>query len=108
MAQYRCGEYAKAIESLEFSLEKMPVELKLPGPHPANLAFLAMSHLQLGNIEEATKYRNQLTKVMKLDEFKDDEEALGFVEEVNSLCKRKQKAAAEAKPATESEGKDNE
>ena len=67
-----------------------------------------MSHLQLGNMEKATRYRSQLPEVMKLDEFKDDEGALGFVEEVNALFKEKQEAATEAKPATESEGKDNE
>ena len=44
-----------------------------------------MSHFQLGNKDEANKYREQLTEAMKLDAFKDDEDCQNFVQEVDIL-----------------------
>ena len=85
VAQYRLGNYHAAIEACLKSLEFRSKEMRLPDPYAGDLAFLAMSHFQLGDKQEADKYRNQLAEAMQLDKFKDDKECLGFLEEANLL-----------------------
>jgi formylglycine-generating enzyme required for sulfatase activity len=85
VAQYRLGNYHAAIEACLKSLEFRSKEMKLPGSYAGDLAFLAMSHFQLGDKQEADKYRNQLAEVMQLAIFKDDKECLGFLKEANIL-----------------------
>ena len=85
VAEYRAGNYEAAIEACTKSLDMTPKELDLPGPHPGDLAFLAMSHFQLGENEQANEFRKQLTEAMKHKKFQSDEETVGFVKEVNEL-----------------------
>lgn len=106
LVKYRNNEVEAAIRASSESLNLAEDTKDIAATQPIVYAILAMSHLQLGNKEEAAKYRKQLTEVMKLDRYKDDEESLGFVEEVNALFESK--AAAESEPATEPEGKDDE
>jgi Flp pilus assembly protein TadD len=82
VAQYRATQYEAAIESLNQSLVKSPTEQDLPGPHPSDLA---MSHFQLDQTEQANRFRDQLNEAMKLDAWRDNEEAQQFVTEVNEL-----------------------
>ncbi len=85
VAMYRAGDYKAAIEASTRSSELTPKELGLPGPHAVDLAFLAMSHFQLGDRDTADEFREKLNVAMKLDAFKNDEECLGFVKEVDAL-----------------------
>ncbi|MEM9413833.1 MAG: hypothetical protein AAGA30_22180 [Planctomycetota bacterium] len=41
-----------------------------------------MSCLELGELEIANQYRDQLHKIMKLEPFSSDEESISFFEEV--------------------------
>jgi Tetratricopeptide repeat len=85
VAHYRMGNYQAAIEACLKSLELTPKEKHLPGPYAGDLAFLAMSHFQLGDRQEADKYRHQLSESMKLVTYKEDKECIGFREEVDAL-----------------------
>jgi tetratricopeptide (TPR) repeat protein len=84
-AEYRMGNYQAAIDACAKSLELLPKEQNLPGPHPGDLAILAMSHRQLGSAEEANKFRTQLDEAMKNESFKDDPECQSFAAEVAEL-----------------------
>ena len=75
-----------------------PKELELPAPDCGNLAILAMSHFKLGNKNEANKYRGKLTETMKLDPFKDHDECLRHVKEVNTLFDSEPRGTDTAKP----------
>jgi hypothetical protein len=99
VAEYRAGNYEAAIEACTKSLDTTPKALNLPGPHPGDLAFLAMGHFQLGHNKQAATFREQLTATMKHDKFKSDEVAVGFAKEVNELLG----AAAEVGAATNKE-----
>ncbi len=58
VAQYRAGKYREAIEALTRSDQ---IHRKAPtGSIPEDLAFLAMAYHQLGQTEEARKYRQRL------------------------------------------------
>ena len=85
LAHYRAGNYQTAIDVSLNSLEFVQEELDLPAHDCGNLAILAMSHFQLDNKNEANKYRDKLAETMKLDPFKEHEECLGHVKEVNAL-----------------------
>ncbi len=75
---YRAGNYESSIEACTKSLELTPKEMNLPCPHPGDLAFLAMSHLKLGNQDNAAEFRTQFNEAMKQDIFKQDVECLRF------------------------------
>jgi hypothetical protein len=49
---------------------------------PADSAFLALSHLKLGHMEDALKYRAMFDEAMKLDEFKNDTDNQNFAKEI--------------------------
>lgn len=85
VAEYRAGNFDAAIAACRKSVELTPTEMNLPGPHAGDLAFLAMSHFQLGKKGQADEYRNQFVNAMKQDAFKDDEACLGFAKEVEAL-----------------------
>ena len=53
--------------------------------HPIDLAVIAMSHFKLGDKEQAKAYRQHFDKVMKLREFRQDEDCLSFASEVDTL-----------------------
>ena len=58
--QYRMGQFAPAIASLQKSLELSPSELGDSGPLPEDLAFLTLCQHKLGNVETAIDYRSQM------------------------------------------------
>ena len=92
VAQYRAANYEAAVKACLKSVELLPQQDdRYDSPHAGDYAFLAMSHFQLGNKEAADVYRKKLTEAMKLDPFKDDEECLGFVKEVDALFDRELK-----------------
>jgi hypothetical protein len=59
--------------------------------HPSDAAFLALSHLKLGNLDEAKMYRGFFDEAIKDERFSKDEDNLNFQKEVN-------KAFAELQP----------
>ncbi len=84
-AQYRARNYEAAIAASSRSLRLLPEEMKLSGPHPSDLAFLSMSHLQLDNKDQAERFREQMHKVMQAVAYKDDQEAKDLQMEVDAL-----------------------
>jgi len=51
-------------------------------PNPADTAFLAMSHLKIGNKEEAAKYRGIYDDAMKNEWIREDEDNRSFQREI--------------------------
>jgi hypothetical protein len=82
-AQYRNGQYAKALASLT---QSEPLNAKaFQGPHPAHLAFLAMAHYQLSDKEEAAKDMARLRKAMQNPRWAKDPESQAFLQEAEEL-----------------------
>jgi hypothetical protein len=83
VAQYRAGQYQKAVETLTAS-DKL--QSRQPGgPHPVDLAFLAMAHHRLGQKERAVAQRDRLRQAMKQQDWADDEEARALAQEAEAL-----------------------
>ena len=101
-AEYRMGNHQAAIDACAKSLEQLPKELNLSGPHPGDLAILAMSHRQLGNAEEANKFREQFKEAMKKESFKDDPECQGFAAEVTELFSKHEQPKTPTSEASKS------
>jgi WD40 repeat protein/tRNA A-37 threonylcarbamoyl transferase component Bud32 len=85
VAQYRLGDYAKALETFERS-EKLNLQA---GPLPADLAFLAMAQSQLGHKAQAQASLAQLRDLMKQQRWSKDAEAQGFLREAEELVEGK-------------------
>ena len=85
VAQYRAGRIAEAVDALGKSLTKSPEVFNIPGPHPIDLAFLAMSHFKLGNMEQAKQFFDQLRLLMSRNRYKENEEAIRFSAEAREL-----------------------
>jgi tetratricopeptide (TPR) repeat protein len=83
VAYYRAGNYEKALDVLSRS-EKINA-LRDEGPGPANLAFLAMTHQQLGHAQEAGAKLQGLRERMKDPRWAHDAEAHGFLHEAEEL-----------------------
>ena len=84
--EYRFGNFEDAISAALISVERTPKEdSRYDSPFAGDFAILAMSYFKLNNNEKANVYRDKLKKAMKLDEFKDDEDCLSFLAEVNEL-----------------------
>jgi tetratricopeptide (TPR) repeat protein len=81
---YRVGKYEQAIKACQQSIEKTPVELGLSQPHPADFAFTAMSHHQLGNEALAAEFKAKAEAGAKQDAFKNDAELIGIVKELQA------------------------
>jgi Flp pilus assembly protein TadD len=86
VAHYRLGNWAKALEALEQS-EKL--NTPKDGPHPADLAFLAMAHQQLGHKEQARATLARLREAMKKPSWEKNAEAQGFLREAEELIEGK-------------------
>ena len=85
VAEFRAGNHEAAVAAAGRSLGKTPGELKLDGPHPVDLAVLAMSHFRLGRAEEAVEYRDRLRERMRSDAFSRDAESRQFRNETNAM-----------------------
>jgi len=83
VAQYRAGLFQPALESLTESDKIQAVGLK--GSHPADLAFLAMAHYQLGQKDQAQTVLGRLRETMQQARWAKDVEARGFLQEAESL-----------------------
>ncbi len=78
VAYYRVGSYEKALETLLRSKE-------INNAIPQDLAFLAMTEQQLGHAKEAEADLQRLRERMKAPRLVKDEEAQGFLREVEAL-----------------------
>src|SRR5262249_54310751 len=83
VAHYRVGNYGKALETLRRS---EPIDKAVyQGPHPADLAFLAMTQYHLGRAQEAQAGFQRLRECMKDPRWTRDAEAQGFLREAEAL-----------------------
>jgi tetratricopeptide (TPR) repeat protein len=83
VAYYRVGNYAKALETL---LRSDPInKTQFQGSIPADLAFLAMTHQQLGHAQEARAELQRLRERMKDPRWAEDAEAQGCLREAEAL-----------------------
>jgi tetratricopeptide (TPR) repeat protein len=82
VARYRVGDYANALQTLKQS-EKLNWTMK--GPHPADVAFLAMAQHQLGKKDEAKATLARVREIMKQPGWAKDAEAQGFLREAETL-----------------------
>lgn len=78
LAQFRVSQYANAIESLTKAD-------RFNGGIPGDLAFLAMSHHQLGQKDQAQKAFTRLREAMKQEKWSNDAEAQAFFRETEKL-----------------------
>ena len=92
VGEYRSGRYQAAAQSLSDALDRISTEEELPGPHPVDLALLAMSYLKLSEVEKAAAFRKELVEVMKTDRYKDDKESRRFHAEAEKLFNEQSKA----------------
>ena len=83
VAYYRVGNYEKALDVLARS-DKINA-LRDKGSHPADLAFLAMAHQQLGHAKEAEAQLQLLRERMKDPRWAQDAQAQGFLREAEEL-----------------------
>jgi tetratricopeptide (TPR) repeat protein len=83
IAYYRVGNYEKALAMLLRSDGINKTQLK--GSLPADLAFLAMTHQQLGHAKEAQAELQRLRERMKDPHWANDGEAKGFLREAEAL-----------------------
>jgi tetratricopeptide (TPR) repeat protein len=86
VAYYRVGSYEKALDVLSRS-EKINA-VRGQGSHPADLAFLAMAHQQLGHAKEAEAGLQLLRERMKDPRWAQDAQAAGFLREAEELLAR--------------------
>jgi dipeptidyl aminopeptidase/acylaminoacyl peptidase len=82
-AQFRCGMYEEAIETLLRS-DALYVETG-GGEQPANAAFIAMAHYKLGRTERARAELDRMRELMDDTEATTDEENQAFLREAEAL-----------------------
>jgi hypothetical protein len=86
VARYRLGQYKKTVETLLQSNKLHPSRLR--GPSPANLAFLAMAHHQLGQKDQAQEVLGRLRETIKWSwwaKWATDAEGQAFLREAEAL-----------------------
>jgi eukaryotic-like serine/threonine-protein kinase len=83
VAQYRAGNYEKALETLTRS-EKLNATAER-GPLPEDLAFLAMTQQQLGQKEQAKASLQRLRNALKNPAASGNEEAQAFLHDAERL-----------------------
>jgi tetratricopeptide (TPR) repeat protein len=86
VAFYRQGDWTKALETLEQSEKRNTTK---DGSLPADLAFLAMAHQQLGHKEQARAALARLRAVMKQPAWEKNAEDQGFLHEAEGLIEGK-------------------
>ena len=82
---YRAGQFKQAINACQQSVEKTPGEMGLPGPHPADFAFIAMSHHKLGNEALAEEFKDKAVAGSQAEAFKKDPEIIAIMKELQTL-----------------------
>ncbi len=83
VAQYRVESYEDALATLTRAEEMNTASGK--GRHPADVAFLAMAHFQLGHIGESQVELASLRELIQDPLHAEDEEARGFLHEAETL-----------------------
>ncbi len=83
VAQYRAGQYQKAVETLTASDRAQAGQSG--GSHPADLAFLAMAHYSLGQKDMAEAVRERLRKAMKQGRWANDAESRAMAQEAEAM-----------------------
>ena len=82
---YRAGQFEQAIKACQQSIVKTPSERGLSEPHPADLAFTAMSHHQLHNEALSREFKEKAVAGAQVEPFKNDSEIIGIIKELQSL-----------------------
>jgi WD40 repeat protein/Flp pilus assembly protein TadD len=82
VAQYRMGQFVEALNTLKTS-EKLNTQVD--GPHPADLAFLALAQHQLGKKVEAKATFRRLREAMKQPRWANNAESQSFLREAEEL-----------------------
>jgi hypothetical protein len=85
VAHYRLGDHAKALETLEQSRQLNAAI----SPLPADLAFLALAHQQLGHKGQAQATLARLREVMKQPAWEKNADAQDFLREAEGLIEGK-------------------
>jgi tetratricopeptide (TPR) repeat protein len=83
VAYYRLGNYEKALDALSRS-DKINT-LRDNASHPLDIAFLAMTHQQLGHATEAPAELERMRERMKDPRWARDAQAQGFLREAEEL-----------------------
>ena len=104
VAEFRCKNFEQAIDAAHKSIELMPAQQGLPGPHAIDLAIMAMCHLELGEERLAEEYRVKFEEAMKLQSFENDEKCLSFAKEMKELFTKKNRNSEDSENATEETG----
>ncbi|HZU37997.1 MAG TPA: tetratricopeptide repeat protein, partial [Gemmataceae bacterium] len=81
---YRLGDYKDALEALHRAA-KLNVA-KYQGPHPADLAFLAMAEYRLGHVSESANYLQQLRQRLKEPRWAKNAESWMFLREAEQAA----------------------
>jgi serine/threonine-protein kinase len=74
VALYRVGRYAEALDTLKHSD-------RLNGGHPADVAFLAMAHARIGQIDSARREMARLRTALEREPWASDRQSQRFLEE---------------------------
>jgi tetratricopeptide (TPR) repeat protein len=98
VARYRAGKYAEAVETLTRA-DALNARA-FGGSLPADVAFLAMAHHQLGHVEQAGKFLEQLRQAIETDRWKADAESQAFFKEAVDLISPPNDAPVKAQPPT--------
>jgi hypothetical protein len=88
IAQYRLGQYREAVESLTRSESHYSATPALKTGTPWNLAFLAMSHHQLGENDKAQALLARLREILKEPRWVNNVDAQPFLREAEALLAR--------------------
>ncbi len=85
VAFFRLGRHREALELLNQSDELYVGAGK--GEQPANWAFIAMAHWQLGEMAEARAAAAKFRSLAAQEEWKDNQEVAGWIKEVDEMVK---------------------
>src|SRR5262249_37753191 len=108
VAQYRCGQYLEALANLQRAYDlnllrgrrsmQLDIGRLLMSPwllpatnlasyeHPADLAFLAMTHCRIGHDDEARDWLSRLRIIIQQRRWAEDEEVQSFLREAEAVC----------------------
>lgn len=85
IAEYRTGSYEAAVTTLKEAERLEAIQYAQPDLRPNIEAFLAMSLFQLGELEEAQRYRKAFDEKRKIELWKEDKHVLFLEGEVGKV-----------------------
>jgi uncharacterized protein HemY len=89
VAQYRNGKWKEAVDTFEKSLamgERLPA-----GPFPHDMAFLAMTHAQLGDFDLAATMLARADEAAKSPRWRNDDELREYLSEARQTIDERTK-----------------